>query len=663
MSSLILYQQLNHELESLPQDAIVINGGYWQHYQKQPGQFVFGALSLLSGIATGLLSIPSLMALRSIDHDNSDVAIFAQHPGLLIMGMCSAIAQTQFLLSDLVEMHGQVYRKDYAILKLLKDTQTDFLASLSLNDMREEDFNDERFIVAFERQLHKMASEKILELTALKKSNPKMVLSDLGEWFEIYQLQAWRDQLSAVLPNVLSFEDTLYQKLDACINHVWQHYYHPIKKAMEMHLKQAYTEGDLDRRLNQAVASLVTQSIDQYNEEQDQVFRSEIVKLYEPLLHDPDGKYIEDQSTIKQTKQVGRVLSYLNVLVNVLIGLGAFFALGQFIFWVGGVHLAIFTASGVMGWAIKLSFAGLCAIGSYLYTRHDIQSIFAQLGYRITVWRKSPKKWKQLWEEIKKPQNIFTCIATIPAAIGIGIINALGFYLAFQASPIVFALACIVFLSTMVAISAMMGKRLYYTYPRWCFYISELYKKRSVILFNGFIVVAVLASLILSSAHIPILLAFWSVTPFSTMILMVCLALVLFSVLMSLSQEWRWEASFKGSIGSICVFASIVAVFLALLPIVGPPLALFVAASSSILFFSFYVSSVMLVETQERKSLVDHFFNHKNRMHSDELTNQPNDQDASKDYKLASRVPPTTKSISFDDDGSFSGTGSMGLGE
>ena len=57
-----LYKQLEAELTNLPNNTIEMNGGYLLHYAKNPGQFIFGILSLLSGVATGLLSVPSLMA-------------------------------------------------------------------------------------------------------------------------------------------------------------------------------------------------------------------------------------------------------------------------------------------------------------------------------------------------------------------------------------------------------------------------------------------------------------------------------------------------------------------------------------------------------------------------------------------------------------------------
>ena len=108
----------------------------------------------------------------------------------------------------------------------------------------------------------------------------------------------------------------------------------------------------------------------------------------------------------------------------------------------------------------------------------------------------------------QKTRNVFTVCATLPAAIGIAIINALGFYMAFQASPIVFALAVIVFISTMVAIMAMMGKRLYESYPRWCFYVNDLYKKRTPIMINGLIVSAVILGLSMSAFEIPLIMTF-----------------------------------------------------------------------------------------------------------------------------------------------------------
>ena len=112
-NSNLLYHQLESELLLLPANTIVMNGGYVEHYTKHPGQFIFGILSLFSGIASGLLSVPSLMSLSQLDKDSSKTAIFAQHPGLMIMGACSAIAQANFLLSDFVRVHGQIYDSDY----------------------------------------------------------------------------------------------------------------------------------------------------------------------------------------------------------------------------------------------------------------------------------------------------------------------------------------------------------------------------------------------------------------------------------------------------------------------------------------------------------------------------------------------------------------------
>ena len=155
----------------------------------------------------------------------------------------------------------------------------------------------------------------------------------------------------------------------------------------------------------------------------------------------------------------------------------------------------------------------------------------------------------------------------------------------------------------MVAITTMMGKRLYNAYPRWCFYMSDLYDKRVPILINLGIVSAALSVFVMNAHYVPILFSFWAITPFSSFILMACAAIVLFALLMTLSKQWRWQVSLQGSIGSICVFASIVAVFTALLPIAGPVFAAMIAISSSILFFSFYVSSVMVEETSEENTL------------------------------------------------------------
>ena len=150
----------------------------------------------------------------------------------------------------------------------------------------------------------------------------------------------------------------------------------------------------------------------------------------------------------------------------------------------------------------------------------------------------------------------------------------------------------------------MMGKRLYASYPRWHYYLSDLYKKRVPVMMNLAVVGAMVTVFVMNAHLIPILFAFWSITPFSSFLLITCAATVVFALLMSATKQWRWHVSMKGSSGSICVFASMVTVFTALLPIVGTGLAGFIAITSSILFFSFYVSSVMVHETDERKFIV-----------------------------------------------------------
>lgn len=597
-----LYKQLEAELTNLPNNTIEMNGGYLLHYAKNPGQFIFGILSLLSGVATGLLSVPSLMALRNLDHDASDMAIFAQHPGLLIMGSCSAIAQANFLLSDFIRVHGAVYKEDHKRLSLLQSVNKEFLFSLNLSNLQTDEFENENFIKVFDIELHKLAHKKIIALIEAKKNSLDKKIMDEEDWFEGLNFKKWRAELTSRIKQLSSFDDDLYEKLDERIKFLDQTYYQPIKIAMkDVLLANNLTEKNID----QTMVGIVKDSLNKYDASQDKTFRSEIVKLYEPLMHDKEGHFIEDQTIIKQSKVLGVFLSYLNIFVNVLIGLGAFFALGQFIFWVGGGSIAIFTATGILGWTIKILFASLCAIGSYLVTRLDIQEAFNNLGYRLTLWLKNKNKWYALWLELKKPRNIFTIMATLPAALGIAIINALGFYLAFQASPIIFALAVIVFVSTMIAIITMMGKRLYASYPRWCFYMKDLYNKRIPILFNLCVVGAAVSVFVVNAHYIPILFAFWSITPFSSFLLIACVAMVLFAGLMTLTNQWRWQVSLKGSIGTVCVIASIIAVFAALLPITGPIIAGFVAISSSILFFSFYVSSVMVQETSERKYIVN----------------------------------------------------------
>lgn len=636
MSELLLYHQLESELATLPKNTIQMNGGYLRHYSKNPSQLIFGFLSLLSGIATGLLSIPSLMSLRNLDHDANDRAIFAQHPGLMIMGACSAIAQANFLMADFVRSHGKAYEQDHLSLSLLNETYSEFLGNLDLKHFDSKALNDDVFINSFEKQLHKIAHEKILLLIANKKKDLRQPVKDEIEWFADISYAEWRKQLSDRLKDLPEFSDTLYEKLDARIQFVWERYYAPMKVTIDDMLRDSDTA---ENNINQSMVGLIKNALKEFKEPKDAIFREQIVKLYEPLMHDEDGIYIEDQTIIKQSKSAGIFLSYLNVFVNVLIGLGAFFALGQFIFWLGGGSLAIFTAAGALGWSIKIAFAGLCAIGSYLVTRHDIQDAFNRLGYRLTLWLKSETKWKDLWASVKKPRNIFTLSATLPAAIGIGIINALGFYLAFQASPIVLALAVVVFCSTMVAIIAMMGRRLYNAYPRWCFYMSDLYEKRVPILINLVIVSAALSVFVMNAHYIPILFSFWAITPFSSFILIACAAIVLFAFLMTLSKQWRWQVSLQGSIGSICVFASIVAVFTALLPIAGPVFAAMIAISSSILFFSFYVSSVMVEETSERKYIVQEKFAKSSSLFNDAEKVSLLDEDVS-DYEADVDVAP-----------------------
>ena len=596
-----LYHQLESELSLIPNNTIAMNGGFYEHYTKHPGQFTFAFLSLLSGVSTGLLSVPSIMALSHLDHDSSNKAIFAQHPGLMIMGFCSAVAQANFLMADFVRVHGQVYQGDHKRLSLLSDTQQAFLSSLDLVSLTPDALSDDSFINVFEQQLHKIAHQKIIELIDIRKTTGEIKTKNLSNWLDGFNLLQWRQELVDKIEGLNNFDDHLYQVFDERVAFVWDTYYKPFQAALYDVLQNRLTK---ESTLDQQVVGIIQSALKEFNGAKDEVFRSEIKKLYEPLMHDDEGSYIESQAIIKHSKQVGVVVSYMNVAVNVLIGLGAFFALGQFIFWLGGGTLSIFTATGALGWSIKIAFAGLCAIGSYLVTRLDIQEAFNNFGYRMTLWLKNKNKWRDLWQAMKKPRNIFTISATIPAAVGIGIINALGFYLAFPATPVVLSLAIVVFISTMIAITTMMGKRLYASYPRWHYYLSDLYKKRVPVMMNLAVVGAMVTVFVMNAHLIPMLFAFWSITPFSSFLLITCAATVVFALLMSATKQWRWHVSMKGSIGSICVFASMVTVFTALLPIVGTGLAGFIAITSSILFFSFYVSSVMVHETDERKFIV-----------------------------------------------------------
>lgn len=596
-----LYHQLESELSLIPNNTIAMNGGFYEHYTKHPGQFTFAFLSLLSGVSTGLLSVPSIMALSHLDHDSSNKAIFAQHPGLMIMGFCSAVAQANFLMADFVRVHGQVYQADHKCLSLLHDTQQAFLSSLDLVSLSPDALDDAKFIDVFDQQLHKIAHQKIIELINLRKTTGKVQKQALSDWFDDFNLAQWRNELVNKVSDINTFDDRLYLEFDERIAFVWKTYYEPFQAALFEVLQNILAK---ESTLDQKVVGIIQAMLNEFMGEEHEVFKSEIKKLYEPLMHDDEGYYIENQAIIKHSKQVGVFVSYLNVAVNVLIGLGAFFALGQFIYWLGGGTLAIFTATGALGWSIKIAFAGLCAIGSYLVTRLDIQEAFNNFGYRMTLWLKNKHKWHDLWQAMKKPRNIFTIAATLPAAIGIGIINALGFYLAFPATPLVLALAIVVFLSTMIAITTMMGKRLYASYPRWRYYFADLYKRRVPIMMNLAVVGAIVTVFVMNAHYIPILFAFWTITPFSSFLLIACAATVVFALLMSATKQWRWHVSMKGSIGSICVFASMVTVFTALLPIVGAGLAGFIAIASSILFFSFYVSSVMVHETDERKFIV-----------------------------------------------------------
>lgn len=606
MSNNNIYFHLQKTLDRLPKTTIEMNGGYISHYSGNPGQLIFGALSILSGIATGLLSVPSLMALRQLDHDDSNVAIFSQNPGLILMGACSAVAQINFLMSDLIVAHGRVYSHDHQMLLLLNNIYNDCLSRLDLVNFDEDDINNEALTNAIDRQIHKIALKIILDKITFKKRNTNKLPSDDGPWFKHLDFNQWHASL--ISRKVLSEEEdnTFYDKFVERRNIIWATYYQSINQAindMATQTGEIITVSDREKTIDAQMVVIIKQALNENSE--DSIFCDEIKKLYEPLLHDQDGEPIHDQTIIKQSKNLGVFLSYLNIFVNMLIGLGAFFALGQFIFWLGGGSLAIFTAVGILGWSIKIAFAGLCAIGSYLVTRHDIQAAFNRLGYQITLWWQNPDKWASLWATIKKPRNVFTVCATLPAAIGIAIINALGFYMAFQASPIVFALAIIVFISTMVAIMAMMGKRLYESYPRWCFYVNDLYKKRTPIMINGLIVSAVILGLSMSAYEIPLIMTFFAATPFSSCILMLCLATLLFACLMTGTNQWRWQVSLKGAIGTICVIASIIAVFVALLPITGPVFAIMIALTSSILFFSFYVSSIMVNEQDEKRYIVD----------------------------------------------------------
>ena len=439
MSELLLYHQLESELATLPKNTILMNGGYLRHYSKNPSQFIFGFLSLLSGIATGLLSIPSLMSLRNLDHDANDRAIFAQHPGLLIMGACSAIAQANFLMADFVRSHGKAYEQDHLSLSLLNETYSEFLSSLDLKRFESKVLNDDVFINSFEKQLHKIAYEKILLLITNKKKDLRQPVKDDIDWFAGISYAEWRKELSDRLKDLPEFSNTLYEKLDARIEFVWEKYYDPMKVAIDDMLSDSDTA---ENNINQSMVGLIKNALKEFKEPKDAIFREQIVKLYEPLMHDENGIYIEDQTIIKQSKSAGIFLSYLNVFVNVLIGLGAFFALGQFIFWLGGGSLAIFTAAGVLGWSIKIAFAGLCAIGSYLVTRHDIQDAFNRLGYRITLWQKSETKWKDLWASVKNPQKYFYVVCHIACGDRYWYYQCLGFLFGFPSISYCISTGC-----------------------------------------------------------------------------------------------------------------------------------------------------------------------------------------------------------------------------
>lgn len=607
-------------IQRLPASAITINGGYASHYMRHPNQLAMNSLIILSGIATGLLNVPSLLALQFLDHDSRDVAIDAQLPGMIIMGCCSSIAQVNFLLSDLVKHDGSVYKEDHQHLSILEGIHKQLLDQFDLTKLNKEDFEDSTNKVskALRRQMRQWLSNAIIAKLIEKRQNLDKAVEEI-EWPD-FEFEKWIQKINKQKTDAADIK--IYQLLDQLLEQ-FKEDYTGILQAVNDALVSALTldektfEQDLKGKIAAANGSLQEKD-NAYGDQSD--VNQFIIRLYEALNHTPDGVYLYDpeagssnERTIKISQQLGVTLSYVNVFVNVLIGIGAFFALGQFIFWIAGAHLAIFMLGGILGWTIKLAFAGLCAVGAYLYTRHNIQSIFNQMGYQLVLWFKDPQKWRTLWHNIKNPQMLFTIFATLPAAIGISMINALGFYLAMSASPAVFALALLIFVSTFIAIVALMGTRMYEAYPRFKYYWHEFKQKIGMFTMNALFTAAVIATIFTTSAHMPLLLAFWSVTPFSTVLLAVFIGVVIFSSIMAMTGEWRLKTAFSAAVGMICVLASIVTVFVALAPLVGPVVAAMVGLTSSILFFSFFVSSIMVDETNEKEYVLMRFFEPNNK--------------------------------------------------
>lgn len=645
-------------IQRLPDSAITINGGYVTHYLNHPNQLVMNALIILSGVATGLLNVPSLMALQTLDHDCADVAIDAQLPGMVIMGCCSAVAQVNFLLSDLVKNDGAVYADDYRHLMMLQSIHKAFLDQFDLTNLNVDAFNDEKVDTALKHHMRQWLSTAIIEKINQKRKNPADKVPPI-EWPALSFVR-W---INTINPNVNKDDTQVYMKLDQALKS-FKETYGGILNSINQTLIYDLDAAAIDESFYDAISSAKDRiygfecSYENLEDSStcwvddphlDQFF----TRLSEALNHTADGDYLfapehgsTNKNTIQVSKNLGIAISYINIFVNVLIGLGAFFALGQFIFWIAGTHLAIFMLGGVLGWVIKLAFAGLCAIGAYFYTRHDIQSIFNQMGYQLVLWFKDPNRWQTLWNNIKKPQMLFTILATLPAAIGISMINALGFYLAMPASPIIFALALVVFISTFIAIIALMGKRMYNAYPRFNYYWNEYKQKMGMLTMNALFSAAVVASVFTTSAHVPILLAFWSVTPFSTLLLAAFIGMIVFSSVMAISGAWRLKTAFSVAVGMICVLASMVTVFVALTPIVGAVGAALVGLTSSVLFFSFFVSSIMVNETNEKAYVLERFYNQQNMsgfMPGKGINSNDSDTDNTKIHELENSM--TTFSV------------------